>query len=413
MISRPVVGRLLLAFATLAIVRPVDTAAPPGRRPLDAKERDAVLSLIKAVDLAQAVDAEPDAGLGWSSHVLKSGDHTAYVPFMLTLNNAAAGFKATAMYVRAVSRRDGVREVEERSSVRDWLLHGGGGVMPRTAETVFIAPGEIPVGGPAAGSSRQSVSAPAAASAVLALQQRAFEKQQQAEEEAKKKAETNERDPLLFPFEEYYFLDLKSPRAGDGRTLERALALPPGEYDVYVALIDRARLKVTSPVILRRTLSIPDFWSDRLALSSLILSKDVHTLTAALVGERQAEHPYTFGQLEVVPMSAASFTTEEALSVVFQLCNYGAPDSDVTAEYNFYRVDGERRLFNRTQPQEFADADLPPARAWETTQAFMMQTVPLASFPPGRYELEVSVRDRLTRATTKSAVAFTVVSGVR
>ena len=75
-------------------------------------------------------------------------------------------------------------------------------------------------------------------------------------------------------------------------------------------------------------------------------------------------------------------------------------------------MDGGRRLFNRTQPQQFSDADLPPARAWET-QAFVMQTVPLAPFPPGRYELEVSVRDRLTRATTTSAVAFTVVSGVR
>jgi len=135
-------------------------------------------------------------------------------------------------------------------------------------------------------------------------------------------------------------------------------------------------------------------------------------LKAALAGERQAEHPYAFGRFEVVPVSGAAFTTDETLSVFFQLCNYGAPDSDVTAEYSFYRVDGGRRLFNRTEPQQFADADLPPAGAWET-QAFMMQSVPLASFPAGQYELEVSVRDRLTRATTKSAVAFTVVSGVR
>src|SRR2546428_9448444 len=153
---------LALPLATLASVWPANAA--PARRLLAADERNAVLALLKAVDLAQAADGEPDAGLGWSSHFLKSADHTAYVPFTLTLNNAAAGFKAAAMYVRAVSRRGGVRVTEERSSVRDWLLHGGG-VAPRLAETVFIAPGEMPVGGPANGASRQVGAGAATASA--------------------------------------------------------------------------------------------------------------------------------------------------------------------------------------------------------------------------------------------------------
>jgi hypothetical protein len=56
------------------------------------------------------------------------------------------------------------------------------------------------------------------------------------------------------------------------------------------------------------------------------------------------------------------------------------------------------------------DADLPPANPW-TTQAFAMQSVSLASFPPGEYELEGTVRDRLTRTTASGTVAFTI--GVR
>ena len=39
--------------------------------------------------------------------------------------------------------------------------------------------------------------------------------------------------------------------------------------------------------------------------------------------------------------------------------------------------------------------------------------VPLRPFPPGKYELDVEVRDRLTRATVKATVAFTVASGLR
>ena len=73
-------------------------------------------------------------------------------------------------------------------------------------------------------------------------------------------------------------------------------------------------------------------------------------------------------------------------------------------------TDGSRRLFNRMEPQLFGDADLPPPQPW-TNQAFAMQSVSLKSFPPGQYELEVVMRDRLTRASATGSVAFTV--GVR
>ena len=66
----------------------------------------------------------PGARAG-SSHVLKSGDQTAYVPFRLTLGASADGFKSAVMYVRAVSRHDGMRASEEHPSLRDWLLRGG------------------------------------------------------------------------------------------------------------------------------------------------------------------------------------------------------------------------------------------------------------------------------------------------
>jgi hypothetical protein len=397
-------GVLLLVWAVAAAGLRGD--APPKRRLLGPNEREAVLALLKAVDLAQQTDVLADAGLAWENHVLKSGDQTAYVPFRLTIGGSADSLKSTAMYVRAVSRRDGLRVSEEHSMLRDWLARGGTDVAPRTSETVFLAPGEMPVG-LGTGSSRQALAAAAAASAALAMQQRELEKQSRAADEAKKKQETRQRDPYLFPFEDYFFFDARSTHS-----VERALALPAGEYDVFVGLVDRDRVKTSSPMVLRRTVRIPDFWSDELALSSLILAKDVRQMKTAFAGQQQVEHPYAFGQAEVVPVAVASFTPEDALTVVFQICNYGAPDSDLTADYAFYRIDGARRLFNHTNPQSFSDADLPPPGTWET-QAFASQTVALRSFPAGQYELEVSVRDRLTRATAKGTVAFTVASAVR
>ena len=409
--SRPRVGLLLLVSALLACAPADAAAAPPARHALSPKEREAILMLIKAVDLAQEVDAPSADGLSWESHVLKSGDETAYVPFRLTLDEAAAGgLKSPAIYVRVVTRRDGFRVKEERSSMRDRLLHGSD-VMARMPETIYVGVGEMPVGGLAAASTKQATAAAATASAAMALQQRAYEKQKRLDEAAQIKRETRQRDPLIFPFEDYYLVDLAA-RSADPRRIERALSMPPGEYDVFVALVDRAKVKTSSALILKQRLTVPDFWNDQLSLSSLILVSDVHPLKAALPAAQQAEHPYTLGQTEIVPVVAPSFSTGEALSVVYQMCNYGAPDSDLTAEYTFYRTDGARRIFNRTDPQQYADADLPPPGTW-STQAFAMQTVPLRPFPPGAYELEVTVRDRLTRLTAKGTVAFTVVSEVR
>jgi hypothetical protein len=404
--------RVLLVALTLLTTVPAWTpsfraADAPKRKPLDANQRAALVALLNAVDAAQqreAEDAQPS--VAWDSHIIKSRDQTAYVPFTLSLNAPGDAYKSALVYVRAVSRHDGYRVSEERSTVRDWLARGGDQPPPRR-ETVFVGPGEMPVGGPAASSSRRSTQAPAESLAILNLQQREYEKQKAAEEAAKKKAETKERDPYVFPFEDYHFVDLKSSR-GDARLIERALALPAGEYDVFVALIDRARVATSSPVVIRRTLVIPDYWNDRLALSSLMLVSSITTLKAPLPPAQQSEHPYTFGRAEVVPVRTPSFTTADVLSVAYQVCNYGSPDSDLVAEYDFYHdVNGTRKLFNRTMPQEMTDNDLPPTSPWET-QAFLSQSVALQAFPPGRYELEVTVKDRHTRGVAKGAVAFTV-----
>lgn len=399
--SRLPLGIGVLALLALAPVCAARAAEPPPRKPLTPDHRAALLSLLKAVDLAQETDVLSDVDLPWETHVLKSANETGYVPFRVTLTGLPDALKSAAMYVRVVSRHDGYRSAEEDSGIRAWVVHGRP-LPPRSLETIGIGPGEMPIGGPAVSSGRRSISAPAEASAMLAMQQRQVEKERAAAEAAKKRAESKQRDPYVFPFEEYYFFDVRS------RVVERAVAVPPGEYDVFVGIGDRARVKTSTPTVVRHTITVPDFWNLELRLSSLILASDVRTRAAGLALKDQIEHPYTFGRAEVVPVSTPVFTTGDVLSVVYQICNYGAPDVDVTAEYDFYRhVNGRRTLFNRTLPQQLTDNDLPPPAGWET-QGFAMQRVPLRQFPPGEYELEVAVKDRLTRSTAKETTTFTV-----
>lgn len=393
-----VCASVVLVFSTVAATAAAVAAADgPVRKPLSSDQRAALIALMKAVDVAQDTDVVSPVDLPWAAEVLKATD-IAYVPFRLTLASFPDALKSAAMYVRVVSRRDGHRSTEQTSSLRDWVVHGAH-APSRSPEMVAFNPGELPIGGPGVSSGRRSVQAPAEASAVLSMQQRQFEKEKAAAEEEKKRAES--RDPTRFPFEEYYFFDAKN-------SVERAMTMPPGEYDVFVGLIDQSHVKTGTPTVVHHTITVPDFWNLELRLSDLMFVSDVRTLSAPLKPQQQVEHPYTWGRAEVLPVATPTFGRDEVLSVVYQICNYGAPDIDITAEYTFYRqVDGRRTAFNHTDPQHLTDDDLPPPAKWET-QGFTMQRVPLKPFSPGDYELEVVVKDRLTRSTAKQSIAFTV-----
>jgi hypothetical protein len=200
---------------------------------------------------------------------------------------------------------------------------------------------------------------------------------------------------------------MKGSRTDAPRLVQRALSLPAGDYDVFVALVDRARKGVAASV-LSRTVNVPNFKDGQLALGSLMLVNGLRPLTAPLKGDEQSEHPYAFGGTEIVPLIPRSFTSTDDLSVVFQICNYGAPESRLTVDYGFYQnVDGTRRFFNRTATQELTDADLPVAPPSDT-QTFVMQAMPLTSFLPGRYELEVVVVDHVTQMMRKATIEFVV-----
>jgi hypothetical protein len=390
----------LAAVVALAASAALSAADGPVRKPLASDERAALLALIKAVDLAQDSDVVSTIELPWSVDVLKSLG-AAYVPFRLALGSLPEAPRSAAMYVRVVSRHDGYRSKEESSSLREWAMRGGA-PPPDPLETVVFNPGELPIGGTSVRSARRSMAAPSEASAILSMQEKAIEKERAAAEEERRRAETPWRDPYRFPFEEYYFFDAKPGH------VERALAVPPGEYDVFVGLVDRARVKTTTPVVVRHMITVPDFWNLELQLSDLMLVSEVRVLNAPLKPRDQVDHPYTWGRAEVLPSASTTFVRDEVLSIVYQICNYGSPDTDLTAEYTFFRlVDGRRSPFNRTEPQHLTDEDLPPSVKWET-QGFAMQRVPLKPFAPGDYELEVVVKDRLTRGAARQSIAFTV-----
>jgi hypothetical protein len=230
-----------------------------------------------------------------------------------------------------------------------------------------------------------------------------------------------------YPWEEYYFIDLKAqaaPAAGQPVRIMRYIGVPGGEYDVYFAVRDRSAASdkkdknaaLPKTAVLKQSIAAPDY-NAGLVCSSVIVVEKVEDMPAPLPEAQLRENPYTFGTMRLTPALVNKFTKKEEISWIFVIYN-GQLDAttkkpDVTVEYSFYQKtkDGEK-YFNKTSPQNFNGQTLPPQWDGATiNQISAGQSVPLASFPEGDYRLEVKVTDKLGNKTITENVPFTVVAG--
>jgi len=222
------------------------------------------------------------------------------------------------------------------------------------------------------------------------------------------------QEPAPYAFENVWFPELQKPEAGQPYRLSRAFAVPAGDYDVYVAVREWSTDNKKTPTasVLKQPTTVPDYWNGQLATSSIIVAQDVQQLTKPLTTAEQAEHPYTIGSMQLTPAFSDTFTTAQELSVVFLVYNPALKDNkpDIQVEYKFHQKtpDGEK-YFNRTAPTVLNADTLGPQ--WDLNAGYQLvagQSVPLASFPPGDYRLEIEVQDKLAEQTLTQDVLFTV-----
>jgi hypothetical protein len=233
----------------------------------------------------------------------------------------------------------------------------------------------------------------------------------------KKNAKDAKRDESPYPFEDVYFTDLRGA-AGQPLRMSRAFAAPAGEYDLYVGLRERpapgAGEAAAKVAVLKQELTIPNYHSDELQTSSIIVADKIEQLTAPLPPEALKERPYVLGEAEIVPAQDLKFKKTEELSVVFQVYGVKFGDDkrpDVTVEYAFLQKDGgAEKPFNNTPPQTFNAQTLPPN--FDPAQGHQIvggQAVPLATFPEGDFRLEIKITDNKAGKSITRDVNFSVV----
>ena len=223
-----------------------------------------------------------------------------------------------------------------------------------------------------------------------------------------------------YPWDNVHFL----PKPGDGR-ITRAIALPPGDYELFVAVKERSAAPAAalspppgSPIartgLLRHAVLALDFNKPELQTSSVILASAVEPVNGQLTPAEQEANPYVFGPMRVLPSRDGRFGKNAELQLIFWV--YGATAAaggkpDVTIDFNFYlkQPDGSEKYFNNTAPQELNAKSLPAdfniAAGHQLPGSLV---VGLAPCPAGDYRLEIKVTDKPSGKVVTQNVTFTV-----
>lgn len=219
-----------------------------------------------------------------------------------------------------------------------------------------------------------------------------------------------------YPWEDVVFTQLAAAtEAAKMDKFARALQIPPGDYDVYLAFrphsTEKAKDAPYRALVVRHALTAPDFGGE-LATSSLLVLSKIEQLQAPLSPEASRSQPWTMGAMQFVPSIDRQFLKSGNFAVYFQVYNQQTTNGkpDITVEYNFYRKQGgEEKFFNKTAPQTYNGSTLPPE--WNATAGHVVTggvEIPLGSFEPGDYRLEIKATDNLAKKSLTREVNFTV-----
>jgi hypothetical protein len=324
-------------------------------RKLDKKERQELQTLSAAVDSVASGQPAPTAiPLTWvQNHFMKAAGGKEYMPFSVSIDPTALSDPQVALYVRLVSK----------------------GAAPAAAD------GAKTEGAKTEGGSKDP------------------------------KAEA----PAGPAYQNIHLLEVTAPEGGGPAIVSRALAAEAGDYDLYVAIKERnpkkgAQAKVA---VIKQPVTIPNFWSDELNTSSVLVATKFEQLTAPVAGDQQYDNPYSLGMLRLVPAVDNKFSKAGDINIFFTIYNPGldaAKKPDLTIEYTFYQKTGDtEKYFNKTNPMRLNATTLAPDFNYEAGhQLDGSQSVRLASFPEGDYRLEIKITDNITKKTLQRDVRFNV-----
>jgi len=174
---------------------------------------------------------------------------------------------------------------------------------------------------------------------------------------------------------------------------QKVLPLRPGRYKLSIVVKDDVNGHMGS---MELGIQVPRFDDEKLSTSSLILADQIQQLPMRQVGTG----PFVIGGTRVRPRVDDKFTREQNLGIYMQVYNLGLdtkthkPSADIT-----YDISRDcKSVLSRTEDA----AKMPNAGA----QVTLEKTMPLQSLAPGRYTVNIQVKDKVKNQTIAPSVAF-------
>src|ERR1700746_3945085 len=176
---------------------------------------------------------------------------------------------------------------------------------------------------------------------------------------------------------------------------QKAVPLRPGLYRLDLVIKD---VQSGNVGVVNTRLQVPRYEDEKLEASSLILADQIERVPAKQIGAGQ----FVIGSSKVRPRMEGDFTTADRLGIYMQVYNL-KPDekthrSDSTFQYTVKKGDQQIMQFKETGGDMKQTGD----------QVTIERLLPLATLAPGRYTLEVSATDTLTKQTISRSAEFTV-----
>ena len=201
----------------------------------------------------------------------------------------------------------------------------------------------------------------------------------------------NAEGQALFPFEQPVELENK-----DGIALyEMPVQVSPGSYTFLFGVLDTESNTVGTRVL---PVEIPDFGGEGLKLSSLVVYSEGRKVED-LPGT--PGHAFQFGPIQFVQMPGdmVTYSTSDNIGIFYFVYGFGVEEGgepDLTAQYVFFK-DGKRRGQTGAEPLQGGEG-----------QAVGNAEIPLASFEPGNYKIQIKVIDKVTKETITDEFEFVV-----
>jgi GWxTD domain-containing protein len=172
---------------------------------------------------------------------------------------------------------------------------------------------------------------------------------------------------------------------------QKAVPLRPGLYRLDVVVKD---LESGNVGVIGTALRVPRFEDETLAASTLVIADQIEPVPAGRIGVG----PFVFGSYKVRPRLSREFTVAENLGLFLQVYNLQSDDAiHKSSVYVTYRLLKEQREIWMTT--ENSDSIHQSGE-----QVTVNRVIPLSAFAPGRYNLEVVVRDRVSgQSITRNA----------